>query len=173
MAITHPDIFKDVAEFSRIGGSPSIKTHSRFDVINLCKKLIEEEVVKELLPQMEDYSISGSLEHLALVVDSAIDSIYVCAFLLTQMKVDADDHWKAVQERNMAKFPNGIAVKNEYGKIQKPEGWFPPDQAHMQLLVEWNSKMRGEFYQGGLIQHMKEEQPDGTFISIEPPVANS
>lgn len=148
--MTHPNIFQDVLEFSRIGESMSIKTESRENVVNLCQKLIQEEA-NETTDALALYKNSGSLEHLAEAVDGCIDTIYVCAFFLNQMGLDGEEHWRLVQERNMAKFPEGVAIKNEFGKIQKPKGWFPPD--HLPLLIEWNSKMRGEFYRGGLIQH--------------------
>lgn len=143
----------DVAVFADTAGSMNLKTASRAALVDLCEKLIAEEA-SETLDELAKYRGSGSLEHLAEAVDGAIDTIYVCIFFLNQMGLDGQAHWNLVQERNMAKFPGGVAIKNEYGKVVKPEGWFPPD--HLPLLIEWNSKMRGEEYSGGLIRAISE-----------------
>jgi NTP pyrophosphatase (non-canonical NTP hydrolase) len=149
------NMFNDVQVFADIGGSPNLKTDPREKVIEVCKRLIAEET-EETLDAIAFYKQSGSLEHLAEAVDGAIDTIYVCIFFLNQMGIDGQAHWNLVQERNMAKFPGGIALKNEHGKIQKPEGWFPPN--HLPLLIEWNSKMRGETYVGGLVRAVETKE---------------
>lgn len=154
------DFIQDVKDFARVAESMNVKTHSRLEVNELCRRLIDEEAC-ETTVDLEKYKISGSLEHLMGAVDGAIDTIYVCLFFLNQNNIDVQAHWDLVQERNMAKFPGGKAVKNEYGKVVKPEGWFPPDEGHMQLLIDWNSKMRGEFYQGGLIRQYEEKVDTG------------
>lgn len=144
------NLFKDVMRFSAVAESMNFKSHPRHEVVALCQKLIDEEA-KETFLALQAYGQSGSLEHLAEAVDGAVDTIYVCIFFLNQMFLDGQAHWDLVQEKNMAKFPGGVAIKNEYGKVQKPEGWTPPD--HLPLLIEWNTRMRGESYRGGLIQH--------------------
>lgn len=151
------NLFLDVMRFAAVAESMNYKSATRQDLMTLCIKLIDEEANKpdETLDMMRKYLESGSMEHLAEAVDGAIDLIYVCIFFLNQMHLDGQAHWDLVQEKNMAKFPGGKAIKNEYGKVQKPEGWTPPD--HLPLLIEWNSKMRGEKYVGGLIRHEKEE----------------
>lgn len=146
------DMIQDVKDFAQAAESINAKTHSRREVNILCGKLIDEEA-SETKTDLDNYIISGSLEHLLGAVDGALDTIYVCLFFLNQNFINVQAHWDVVQERNMAKFPGGKTIKNEYGKVVKPEGWFPPDAQHMELLIEWNSKMRGEFYKGGLIQH--------------------
>lgn len=143
------NMLRDVAVFADTAGSMSLKTAGRADLVQLCEKLIVEEA-QETVDALAKYKGSGSLEHLAEAVDGAVDTIYVCIFFLNQMGLDGQAHWDLVQERNMAKFPGGIAIKNEYGKVVKPEGWYPPD--HLPLLIEWNSKMRGEKYVGGLVK---------------------
>jgi predicted HAD superfamily Cof-like phosphohydrolase len=146
-------IFTDVKEFAEVADSMNIVVSDKHDLLQLCFNLIEEEVVKETLPAIRKYNESGSLENLAEAVDGAIDSIYVLAFFLNQMGLDAEAHWRLVHHKNMAKFPGGVAIKNELGKVQKPPGWTPPD--HLPLLIEWNSKLRGERYVGGLIRHQE------------------
>lgn len=149
-------IFSDVQEFARVAESPHLGSSPKEVVLNLCKKLIIEEVVNETLPALEKYIISPSLENLEEAVDGAIDSIYVLAFFLNQMGLDSEAHWRLVHSKNMAKFPGGVAIKNEFGKVQKPAGWTPPD--HLPLLIEWRSQMRGESYKGGLIQHNESKE---------------
>lgn len=149
------NIFRDVRHFDLLGGRPDFKAERRTQICDLCERLIDEEVNEELLPELAMFRESGSLEHLAKLVDSAIDSIYVITSMLNQLSVDGEAHWQLVQDANMAKFPNGVCTKID-GKIQKPEGWIAPD--HLPLLIEWNSKMRGETYVSGLIKHLEEKE---------------
>ncbi len=143
------NIFTDVRRFAAIGGSPHFSTSPR-KLLELSKQLVEEEVIKEFLPALERYMSSPSLENLEEAADGAIDGIYVLAFFLVQMGLDAQRLWDIVQAANMAKYPNGVAIRDRVtGKIQKPPGWKPP--SFMEELITWNSFNRGETYAGGMV----------------------
>lgn len=144
------NLFADVREFSTIGGSPDYLTNPRV-TLDLCEKLVTEEVVNEFLPALQKYRNNPSLENLAEAADGAIDGIYVLVFFLNQMGLPGQKLWDIVQSANMAKFPNGVAVRNEFGKVQKPADWKAPD--FMPTLIEWYSAQRGESYKGGMIYH--------------------
>lgn len=151
-------LFAQVVRYNQEFQSPTIKTHG-LDCLSLGKGLIEEEVVKELLPALEQYRSFPSLENLNEVADGIVDGVVVLLFLAHQLQLPFDALWNKVQDTQWAKvWPDGEVRRQgpsdpKPNKIIKPDGWKEPD--FMQLLIEWNSRMRGEFYQGGLIQHEK------------------
>jgi predicted HAD superfamily Cof-like phosphohydrolase len=51
----------------------------------------------------------------------------VTAGLALMFGIPMNEVWNAVQQTNMAKFPDGEVLRNEHGKVIKPEGWEPPD----------------------------------------------
>lgn len=85
---------------------------------DLCYKLIEEEVVKELLPAIEE-------DDWEKIIDGACDALYVIFFLCSKVNIDIQPFYDLVQEANMAKM--GGPIDPETGKQLKPEGWQPPD----------------------------------------------
>lgn len=154
-------IFQDVKKFGEVAESPTFAKQPE-KTLQLCYDLVQEEVVMEFLPDLIAYSNSRSLEHLTKAVDGAIDGIYVLAFFLTQMGIDGDKMWKLVQDANMAKFPGGKAVKHPVtGKVQKPEGWKPPDDSIFSELIEWNSQQREEEYVGGMNRQLPGKDTSG------------
>lgn len=84
----------------------------------LCYRLIEEEVVKELLPAIENDDWEG-------IIDGACDALYVIFFLLNKIGIDAQPFYDLVQQANMKKFEG--PVDPETGKQLKPPDWQPPD----------------------------------------------
>lgn len=88
------------------------------EVCDLRRKLIAEEYA-----ELTDAWMRRDLPE---TVDAIIDLCYVLIGALPALGVEADPIWDAVHAANMAKAGGG---KNENGKIQKPEGWTPPDIA--------------------------------------------
>lgn len=74
-------------------------------VVELAIKLIEEEVVKELLVNLVRLRSTYSPELMALVLDDIVDSIYVIQWTTIALNLPFNAAWKAVQSANMAKFP--------------------------------------------------------------------
>lgn len=129
------NLFADVRRFALVGGSPTGRAS-----LELSYKLVEEEVVKEFLPALRSFIESGTMHDLEEAADGAIDSIYVLIFFLNQLGLPGQQLWDEVQRANMAKFPNGEVIRNEQGKVQKPEGWQPPNL--MPILLQWKEDMR-------------------------------
>lgn len=95
---------------------------------HLAEKLMDEEIRKEMVPAFQKLMANQSLENLTAFVDGALDSIYVILWTLAKFNVPIDKCWDEIQRSNMSKLnPDGTFTKNEFGKVQKPEGWNPPD----------------------------------------------
>ena len=82
----------------------------------LRRRLIDEELNKELLVALDNDDIEG-------IIDGGCDSIYVILGLFVSMGVDLDPFWQEVQHSNMSKTGGG---KDSGGKVLKPAGWMPP-----------------------------------------------
>jgi hypothetical protein len=98
----------------------------------LAKTLIEEEVIKEMLPGLEAYKNGGDPTAFA---DGAIDAIYVILWSLLKLGMSPDKLFAEVQRSNMAKLhPDGTYRKfpeghEKAGKVMKPADWTAPDIA--------------------------------------------
>ena len=113
----------------------------------LARKLIKEEFEREFKPAFDRFEISQSLENLTELVDGAMDTIYVVIWAMVKFGVPVDRCFGEVQRSNMAKLnADGTVTKNAFGKVQKPEGWTPPDI--FGILVDhydpavWHGNMR-------------------------------
>jgi phosphoribosyl-ATP pyrophosphohydrolase len=86
------------------------------------KDLIEEEVVKELIPAIE----TGNIEKVA---DGIADAIYVLYGTAIAFGIDMEPIWNEVHRSNMEKvrYDNSDEASNMIHKVVKPEGWKPPD----------------------------------------------
>lgn len=115
--------------------------------LDLARKLMEEECIKEMFPAFERFAANQSLENLTEFVDGAIDSIYVILWTLLKLNVPVNECWREVQRSNMAKLnAAGSYTKTEAGKVQKPATWTAPDlfgilQAHYDFAV-YNGNIR-------------------------------
>lgn len=94
------------------------------DRIVLRRKLIDEEVNRELLPAID----RGDL---VAIADGMADAIYVIAGAALEYGIPLDRVWAAVQATNMAKADpvTGKVHRRSDGKVLKPPGWVPPDIA--------------------------------------------
>jgi len=94
--------------------------------LHLSMKLIMEEVGQELIPHLQKFMESPTLENKVAVFDDVIDSLYVLMDLANAMNLPIAEGWQEVHRANMAKFSKGL-IKNSAGKVMKPEGWQPPN----------------------------------------------
>jgi len=89
--------------------------------INLYRNLIVEEYweFKEAFDKADD------VEQL----DACMDMIWVILGYCHMKGFDVHGAWKEVARSNHEKidFKTGKVIKNEVGKVMKPEGWKPPD----------------------------------------------
>lgn len=80
--------------------------------------------------ELPDEEKARAVNFAAELADGAIDTICVCLGLLHSMGVDPQRAWDEVHRvGNMSKIDpaTGTVLKREDGKVQKPEGWTPPD----------------------------------------------
>lgn len=84
------------------------------ETIILCKKLIDEEVNKELFEEL-DKLIEGkySIERMALIQDAYIDTIYVSIWAMIVLNLPVYAAWNEIQRSNMAKFPKHEACNGQ------------------------------------------------------------
>lgn len=126
------DFVADVRAFHERFGVP-VKLKPELpgaDRLELGKKLIDEEVNRELLPAIEEalFWIAQGVEppHMCMlkIADGIIDSMYVLIGRGLEFGIPMERVWEVVQAANLAKEadPNG-------GKVRKPKGWIPPDVA--------------------------------------------
>lgn len=125
------DIYRDfpitaeipVAEFGM--GDPQVAP-----ICDLAANLINEEVVRELLPALGKYKANPTLENLVEVADGGIDAIYVIMQLFHMLDLPFSMLFAEVHAANMAKLQrgeDGNLKRRADGKILKPEGWKAPE----------------------------------------------
>ena len=111
---------KDVSEFMILGEqkvSPVLNLKN--DQTQLYMNLIEEEFNETLNAFIED--------DLVEVADGLADMVWVIMGMCNSAGIDFDKVWKEVKSSNMSKFVDGKFIKNDAGKIMKPETYFKPD----------------------------------------------
>ena len=61
-------------------------------------------------------------------LDACMDMIWVILGYCYMKGFDVDGAWKEVARSNLAKInpETGKVIKNEHGKVMKPDGWTPP-----------------------------------------------
>lgn len=111
---------KDVAAFMTAGeqtinGQLSLEG----DQANLYMNLISEEYQETLAA----FKSNDMIE----VADGLADMVWVIMGMCNSCGIDFDSVWQEVKASNMSKFPDGKAIKNEHGKIMKPESYFKPN----------------------------------------------
>ena len=111
---------KDVENFMTVGEQP-VKTELSLkgDQQTLYMNLITEEY-KETLEAFEN-------NDLIEVADGLADMVWVIMGMCSSCGIDFNKVWQEVRASNMSKFVDGRAIKNEAGKIMKPETYFKPN----------------------------------------------
>ena len=89
------------------------------DQASLYMDLITEEYQETL------YAFENS--DLIEVADGLADMVWVIMGMCNSCGIDFDSVWQEVKASNMSKFPDGKAIKNEHGKIMKPDSYFKPN----------------------------------------------
>ena len=114
-------MFTNVKEFhhafgQRIGDKPEFPDE---DERKLRVKLLREE--------FREYLDGESFNDLVEVADALADIIYIACGTAVSYGIPLDDVFAEVHRSNMAKLVDGKVIRREDGKVQKPEGWMPPD----------------------------------------------
>jgi len=98
---------------------------------------------KMVLEEFEELKSAFHARDLVDVADGAADLIWVVFQLCIRLGIYLPPVWDEVAKTNMAKLNDGKPILKD-GKIQKPEGWKPPDIrriiAKQIELAEWLSK---------------------------------
>ena len=111
---------KDVSEFM-ISGEQKVSPvlNLKNDQTQLYMNLIEEEFNETLNAFIED--------DLVEVADGLADMVWVIMGMCNSAGIDFDKIWEEVKSSNMSKFVDGKFIKNDAGKIMKPETYFKPN----------------------------------------------
>ena len=110
----------DVALFMK-SGEQGVRSELSLkgDQASLYMDLITEEY-QETLSAFEN---SDLIE----VADGLADMVWVIMGMCNSCGIDFDSVWQEVKASNMSKFHDGKAIKNEHGKIMKPDSYFKPN----------------------------------------------
>jgi len=114
-------MFTDVKAFQRafgqrVGEKPEFPDE---DERKLRVKLLKEEFI--------EYMDGESSNELIEVADALADIIYIACGTAVSYGIPLDEIFEEVHASNMAKLVDGKVIRREDGKIQKPEGWQPPN----------------------------------------------
>ena len=111
---------KDVSEFMNLGEQKiSSNLTLKNDQAKLYMNLIKEE--------FEETSKAFNEDDLVELADGLADMVWVIMGMCNSTGINFDKIWTEVRASNMSKFVDGKFVKNESGKILKPEGYFKPN----------------------------------------------
>lgn len=84
----------------------------------LAKNLIEEEI--------REWKIAHRTRDLVEVADAFADLLYVVYRAALAYGLPIHEIFDEVHRSNMTKFPGGVVLRRNDGKILKPESWEPP-----------------------------------------------
>jgi predicted HAD superfamily Cof-like phosphohydrolase len=111
---------KDVSNFMILGEQKiASDLNLKNEQTQLYMNLIKEEF-EETLKAFDE-------EDLVEVADGLADMVWVIMGMCNSVGIDFDKIWEEVKSSNMSKFVDGKSIKNEAGKIMKPETYFKPN----------------------------------------------
>lgn len=115
------NFYTDVKEFhrafgQRVGETPELPDK---DERELRKKLLAEEYT--------EYVVAEHRNDLVEIADALADIIYIACGTAVSYGIPLDRLFAEVHRSNMAKLVDGKVIRRSDGKVQKPEGWTPPD----------------------------------------------
>ena len=115
------NFYTDVKEFhqafgQRVGETPELPSKEERD---LRKNLLAEEYTEYVAAEYKDDIIE--------IADALADIIYIACGTAVSYGIPLDKLFAEVHRSNMAKLVDGKVIRRSDGKVQKPEGWTPPD----------------------------------------------
>ena len=114
--------FNDVKDFHRAFG----QRIGTFPV--LPEDVSERELRMNLLEEEFNEYIQGEENSdITEIADALADIIYIALGTAVSYGIPLDRIFEEVHRSNMAKLVDGKVLRRADGKIQKPEGWTPPD----------------------------------------------
>lgn len=110
--------FFDVKKFMEACGQSTLYAYDT--QIDLYKKLIDEEYGEF----QEAFKNNDEAEQ----IDACFDMMWVTIGYLLSKGLDPSDIWDVGALSNLKKISeSGQVIKNDAGKVQKPQGWEPPN----------------------------------------------
>jgi predicted HAD superfamily Cof-like phosphohydrolase len=82
---------------------------------------------KLLIEEVNEYYNAEYADDLVEIADALADIIYIACGTAVSYGIPLDRVFTEVHRSNMAKLVDGKVLRRSDGKIQKPEGWTPPD----------------------------------------------
>jgi len=111
---------KDVSDFMILGEQKiSSDLNLNNEQTQLYMNLIKEE--------FEETAKAFDEEDLIEVADGLADMVWVIMGMCNSAGINFDKIWEEVKSSNMSKFVDGKFIKNDSGKIMKPETYFKPN----------------------------------------------
>jgi predicted HAD superfamily Cof-like phosphohydrolase len=80
-----------------------------------------------IVEEFEEYMDAEENDDLVEIADALADIIYIACGTAVSYGIPLDRIFDEVHSSNMAKLVDGKVIRREDGKIQKPEGWQPPN----------------------------------------------
>ena len=111
---------KDVSNFMILGEQKiASDLNLKNEQTQLYMNLIKEE--------FEETAKAFDEEDLVEVADGLADMVWVIMGMCNSVGIDFDKIWTEVKSSNMSKLVDGKFIKNDAGKIMKPETYFKPN----------------------------------------------
>ncbi|MFL2753709.1 MAG: MazG nucleotide pyrophosphohydrolase domain-containing protein [Gammaproteobacteria bacterium] len=111
---------KDVESFMEAGDQP---VNKNLTLIGSQPDLYMNLITEEYKETLEAFQNKDTIE----VADGLADMVWVIMGMCSSCGINFEKVWEEVKASNMSKFVDGKAIKNEAGKIMKPETYFRPD----------------------------------------------
>jgi len=113
--------FTDVKDFQtafgqRVGEKPELPDAN--------ERVLRTRLLSE---EFEEYRNAEYYSDIVEIADALADIIYIACGTAVSYGIPLDEIFNEVHRSNMAKLVDGKVIRREDGKIQKPEGWTPPD----------------------------------------------
>jgi predicted HAD superfamily Cof-like phosphohydrolase len=137
--------YRQVREFTETGfldQVPSRPTLMSRESAKFIRQMVNDELdeLDESVEQVYDgYHYAEECIPYVNQADALLDAIYYLMDTAVRHGYDLDPLFKIVQKANMAKFADGVNMRDD-GKILKPSDWQPPEP---ELMAEMRRQLKG------------------------------
>ena len=121
------EILNKVREF-QIASDQPVNESPKLNTVQ--DTVLRFELMKEENDEYLDYALQSDIVE---VLDACVDMAYVLAGTINQFGLQSifNEAFNLVHENNMSKVVDGKVIRNQFGKIIKPEGFVPVDLKHL------------------------------------------
>jgi predicted HAD superfamily Cof-like phosphohydrolase len=113
--------FTDVRAFHVAFGQ---RVANKPELPDAAERTLRMKLITEEFNELCDAEEANDLVEIA---DALADIIYIACGTAVSYGIPLDDVFEEVHASNMAKLVDGKVIRRPDGKVQKPEGWQPPD----------------------------------------------